>query len=48
MITIELPEPTPQEIELAPKLGEEFNQWQAEYDAWMQQAVQKYTTITSK
>jgi len=33
---------------LDPKLGEEFNQWQAEYDAWMQQAVQKYTTITSK
>jgi hypothetical protein len=30
------------------KLGEEFNQWQAQYDAWLQQAVQKYTTITSK
>lgn len=33
---------------LDPKLGEEFSQWQAQYDAWMQQAVQQYTTITSK
>ena len=33
---------------LDPKIGEEFNQWQAQYDAWMQQAVQQYTTITSK
>lgn len=33
---------------LDPKFGEEFNQWQAQYDAWMQQAVQQYTTITSK
>jgi membrane associated rhomboid family serine protease len=33
---------------LDPKLGEEFNQWQAQYDAWMKQAVQQYTTITSK
>jgi len=33
---------------LDPKLGEEFRQWQAQYEAWMEQAVQKYTTITSK
>ena len=33
---------------LDPKLGEEFNQWQAQYDEWMKQAVQQYTTITAK
>ena len=33
---------------LDPKLGEEFSQWQAQYEAWMQQAVQQYTTVTSK
>jgi len=30
------------------KLGEELQQWQAQYDEWMKQAVQQYTTITSK
>jgi membrane associated rhomboid family serine protease len=33
---------------LDPKFGEEFNQWQAQYDEWLKQAVQKYTTVTSK
>ena len=33
---------------LDPKLGEELNQWQAQYDEWLKQAVQQYTTITSK
>ncbi len=33
---------------LDPQLGEEFNQWQAQYDEWLKQAVQKYTTVTSK
>ena len=33
---------------LDPKINEEFNEWQAQYDAWLKQAVQEYTTITSK
>ena len=33
---------------LDPKIGEELNQWQAQYDEWLKQAVQQYTTITSK
>jgi len=33
---------------LDPKLGEEFSQWQTQYEAWMQQAVQQYTSVTSK
>jgi len=35
-------------LPLDPKFGEEFNQWQAQYDEWLKQAVQKYTTVTSK
>jgi rhomboid protease GluP len=30
------------------KLAAEMQQWQQQYDEWMRQAVQQYTTITSK
>src|SRR5689334_1674677 len=33
---------------LDPKLGAEFNQWQEQYEAWLKQAVQQYTTGTAK
>ena len=33
---------------LDPKLVEEFQKWSVEYDQWMKQAVQKYTSVTSK
>src|SRR5689334_22373893 len=30
------------------KYNQELTQWEAEYDAWLKQAVQQYTTVTSK
>jgi membrane associated rhomboid family serine protease len=32
---------------LDPKLGEEFQQWQTEYQEWQKQAVQTYTSVKS-
>jgi len=33
---------------LDPKIDEEFQQWNTDYQAWLKQAVEKYTSVTSK
>lgn len=33
---------------LDPKLAEAFKQWSVDYDQWLKQAVQTYTSVTSK